>query len=191
MLRSCILVATAFCFTVSLASAASAQTSAPDIDRVLKDMGGEAIRHISTDICLPATAEEYEALGKNAVLMLRTSTAVATELPLKSVFAVHKGVRIPLHRIALLDKFDDAESSRTVQVSFYLLPVHLMKVDADVSADFAGARKDFGILHFSAKQGLDRGAPAFARLDEYDTPGDADPDAIARILVREYPDYFK
>jgi hypothetical protein len=160
-------------------------------DRIFRKLGIEAIRKIDSDVCYPASSEEYAALGKNAILMLRSSSAVGTELPLRSVYVTYKGVRIPLARILLLDKSTDSEGSNTSQVSFYLLPIQYMKRDTQVLADFNGERKGFGILTFSAKAGLSKSAPAFARLDEYDTPGDADTQTVARVLAREYPDYVR
>ena len=179
------------CGAAILAPTAAAQTPAADPESVVRSIGGEAIREVHSDICFPATAEEYEALGKNAILMLRTSTAISTELPLKAVYVMFKGVRIPLHRIVLLDQYADSNSGRTIQISFYLLPIQLMKVGSQVLVDFSGSRKAFGVTSFSANEGIDAGAPAFARLDEYDAPGDADSDTIARVLAREYPDYIK
>lgn len=191
MWRSTVSASLLLCGASICATTAGAQTSTADPDSIIKSFGGEAIREVNSDICFPATAEEYEALGKNAILMLRTSTAIATELPLKAVYVIYKGVRIPLHRIALLDKYQDSTSGRAIQVSFYLLPIQLMKVDSQILVDFSGSRKAFGIITFSAQEGLDAGAPAFARLDEYDAPGDADTDTVARVLAREYPDYIK
>lgn len=158
------------------------------VDEVLRELGGEAIREIHSDICFPATSEEYEALGKNVILMLEASSAVGTELPLKSAYVLHKGVRVPLQRVALLAKTDEP-SGATKQISFYLMPIHFMKVDAELLADFSGERKGFGILYFSSKEGIDESAPAFARLDEYDNPSEADLTAVERVLIREYPEY--
>ena len=66
----------------------TARAQDKQIDDVLRKLGGEAIRQIHTDICFPATSEEYEALGKNAILMLESSSAIGTELPLRSVYAL-------------------------------------------------------------------------------------------------------
>lgn len=177
--------------TVAPAARPSAKPPATDIESALKSIGGEAIRQIHSDICFPATADEYEALGKNAILMLEADSVISTELPLRSAYVTHKGVRIPLQRIALLDKQSDASTGRSSQVAFYLLPIQLMKADAHLAADFTGERKAFGIMTFSLKEGLSRNAPAFARLDEYNTPADADMGVVARVLSREYPDYIK
>ncbi len=163
-----------------------AQSTNDKIDQVLKNLGAEAIRGIDHDICFPASSEEYAAMGKHAILQLRASSAIGTELPLKSVYLVQRGVRIPLQRVLLLQKRQN--KSRVSQISFYLLPIQKMKADAQLKADFSGDRKAFGISQFSAKEGLDKSAPAFARLDEYDTPEDADMPTVMRVLAREYPD---
>lgn len=192
MKRSKLLFVTAACAVASLSPAAvSAQVPSANIDRVPRELDAETIREIEADICFPATSEEYAALGKHAILMLKTSSAISTELPLRSVYVMYKGVRIPLQKIAILDKHDDAASSKTLQVSFYLLPIQLMKVDARVLADFNGERKAFSFMSFSAKDGLDEQAPSFARLDEYDTPVEPDGAAVELVLVREYPEFFR
>lgn len=79
--------------------AAGSQTSA-EVDRALAEMGMAPTRGVDSDICYPATAQEYEALGKNAILMLTSSSVLATELPLRSAYLEVKGVRVPLQRIA-------------------------------------------------------------------------------------------
>jgi hypothetical protein len=170
---------------------ASGQSANTKLDDVLRKIGGEAIRGVDSDICFPATATEYEALGKNAIVMLKSSSALSTELPLRTAYVIYKGVRIPLQRVAILSKQVDEGSSRATQLSFYLLPLNLMKSDAVLMVDFTGDRKGFSVMSFHAKLGLGPGAPAFVRLDEYDTPADADPATVQRVLEREYPDYIK
>lgn len=170
--------------------AAWGQGSTKSIEEALAGMGIEAVRAIDSDICFPATAEEYAALGKNAVVMLRSSTAISTELPLRSVYIMIRGVRVPLHRIALFDKQKNDDSSRVTQVSFYLLPIKYMKTDTQVLADFEGGRTGFSLTTFSSSEGLPESAPAFARLDAYDDPTDPDPATLGKLLAREYPDYF-
>ena len=172
--------------TVDAPDILAAQSTGEKVDQVLKDLGVEAIRGIDHDICFPATSEEYAAMGKHAILQLRSSSAIGTELPLKAVYLLQRGVRIPLQRVLLLEKRENG--SRASQISFYLLPIQKMKSDAQLKADFSGDRKAFGITQFSAKEGLDRNGPAFARLDEYDAPEDADMATVMRVLAREYPD---
>jgi len=171
-------------------AAATPKKPARDVDAVLRQLGASTIRGIDSDICLPATAAEYEALGKNAVVMVTASSAIATELPVRSVYALHKGVRIPLRRIALLPPSVDAEG-RVTQISFHILPIQLMKRDTQLLADFTGERKAFGFHSFTAAKGLDAGAPAFARLDEYDDPSEPDDAALRDLLKREYPSQFE
>ena len=172
-----------------LASAATAQMRRADpIGDIAATLGLQTIRGVDTDICFPANAVEYEALGKTAILMLDASTAISTELPLKAAYVTTKGVRVPLQRVALLAPTEDA--GRTHQIAFYLLPIHLMKSDASLAADFTGARRGFGVSTFSARS-IPDAMPAFARLDEYDQPSDADIDAVKRVLAREYPDEMR
>ena len=149
------------------------------------------VRHISIDICLPATAEEYEELGKHAIVALDSTSAISTELPLRSVYLMHKGVRIQLQKIAELPKKQNVDGSSASQTSFYLIPIQMMKSDARILADFKGGRTNFGIMSFSKSEGLDTGAPAFARLDAYDTPFDPNMEAAQRVILREFPSYFE
>jgi len=178
------------CLAGTAASATPRRTTRVSPAEALRQLDAATVRGVETDICYPASAEEYVALGRNAILMLRSSSALSTELPLQSAYVLQRGVRIPLHRVALLDKETDAASGRTIQVSFYLLPIQLMKSDARLLVDFSGQRTGFGVTEFSARRGLGTGAPAFARLDEYDTPTDPDPAVVARVLAREYPQYI-
>ncbi len=153
----------------------------------ISETGGEAIRSISFDLCLPADGHEYEALGKNAIIMLTSSTAIAPELPLKSVFVEIDGNRVPLQRIARAVL--SAKGDRIEQVSFYLVSIQLTKKTSRLAADFQGARSDFGIGSFGPEF-YPSDAPAFVRLDEYDNPSEPDPDVLAALLAREYPAYF-
>lgn len=148
------------------------------------------VRQISFDICLPASAEEYEELGKYAIIALDSSTAISTELPLRSVYLTHKGVRIPLQKVVELVKKEAPNGSGATQTSFYLVPIQMMKSDAKLLADFKGERKGFGITTFSEREGLDPAAPAFARLDAYNVPFDPDMNAVKRVILREFPSYF-
>jgi hypothetical protein len=171
-----------------VAPVAYAQPQDAKIAAILKTMGAQPTREIEFDICFPATNEEYQALGKHAILELTTSSAIAAELPLKAVYAEMDGVRIPLQRIALLRKVMPTDRDYTSQISYYLLPIHLMKSTAAIRADFSGDRKDFGFASYSAKDKPDPSMPTFARLDEYDNPSDPDMDVVKDVLIREYAD---
>lgn len=157
----------------------------------LKGIGDSIVRQIDFDICLPATAEEYSELGKHAILLLNAESAISTELPIRSVYVIHKGVRIPLQRFFTLPKKIHDNGSGATQSAFYLLPIQYMKSDAKLLADFNGERKSFGITSFSAKEGLDTEAPAFARLDAYDTPFDPDLKVVEQVILREFPSHFQ
>jgi hypothetical protein len=122
---------------IAHAVGAEAQTSTK-LPQALRALGAEPIRQVESDICFPATAEEYDRLGGNAILMLNASSAVSTELPLKSVYVLRTGVRIQLQKVDAVTKHVDAGGHAT-QVSYYLLPIQLMKADAELLADFAGA----------------------------------------------------
>ena len=172
---------------MSWAGCAAAQTpSKQALEEMLAKDGLQSIRGVDSDICYPANAAEYQALGKSAILMLKSDSAISTELPLRSVYLIHQKVRIPLQRLAATAK-DEDDHGRATQFSFYLLPIHYMKLDADLLVDFTGDRIGFSVMSFDGKSRDDQ-MPAFARLDEYDMPQDADPKAVAEVLAREYPD---
>jgi hypothetical protein len=159
-----------------------------DIDTILKSIGGETIREVSSDIAYPADSEEYAELGKNAVVMLDASAAITRELPLRSVYLEVNDVRVPLQRLVVLPKYADPKSGKTHQISFYLIPIHHMKFTARLVADFSGARTGFGITNFP--QNLND-APAFVRLDETDFPEEPNSNAAAKLIAREWPSFFK
>lgn len=167
------------------------QVSAQELDVIAalqkQFPGMKAARGIDIDVCFPANAVEYERMGKSAILMLESTAAEATELPLQSVYLVHKGVRIPLQRLTALKKKDDRDGG-AAQTSFYLLPISYYKKDTRLVADFAGGRSDFGITEFSAAE-QDENLPLFARLDREDDATDPDMSVVAEVLLREYPDH--
>lgn len=175
-------------FVTALAFAASSfcEVSARSPDP-LQSLAKHMVRSIDFDLCLPVNAIEYEALGKHAVIQLVTSTAIAAELPLKSVYVEVRGVNVPLRRIwrsAVAQNGDRYE-----QVSFYVVPIQFTKEESRLLADFTGERRGFGISSFGPDT-YDDEAPAFVRLDAYDSPGEPDENSLRKLLVREYPDYF-
>lgn len=170
-------------FWTAVPSPTAAQVKDP-----LQEFASQTIRSIDFDFCLPADALEYAALGKHAIIMLSTSTAIASELPLRSVFVDVAGVRVPLRRVWRSEI--QSAGSRYKQISFYLIPIQLAKRTGRLAADFSGDRRDFGIATFGPDF-IDKDAPAFARLDEYDDPGEPDDEAVRQLLIREYPDYFQ
>jgi len=162
------------------------------VEQSLSELGMETIRSASYDLCLPATAEEYEALGKHAILRIEARSAIATELPLKAAYVSVGGFPILFRRIILADKWEgrDLLSDKAPswhQVGFYLVPLNLLKNSPELLVDFTGRRAGFGIgsIQYGA------GAPSFVRLDEYNTPSEPSAEAINEILRREYPADFK
>ncbi len=176
---------------VAVATPLQGATSDP-ATAALDKLGVEATRMAESDLCFPASAEEYEALGKHAIVRIEASSALSSELPLKSAYIEVKGLQIPLRRVATLEKTEDRNPATAKgtrywrQVSFYLVPLNLVKENARLVVDFTGPRRGFGITTFTS--GSDW--PAFVRLDEYDTPSDPDGDAVTSLLAREYPDDF-
>ncbi|NKJ02022.1 hypothetical protein [Novosphingobium sp. SG707] len=181
-------------FALALAAANSSAGKVPSNPiAAMKAAGIMPTREVASDLCLPATADEYEALGKNGVLRLEAASLLSPELPLRRIYIVVKGLRIPLRQVAEFDKQQDAAPAKGQQqaywrqVSYYLVPLNLVKAGAKLTVDFSGQRSGFFVSDLT----LSQGSPAFARLDEYDTPGEPDDEALAGLLAREYPDDFR
>jgi hypothetical protein len=185
-----IVIATIFAFSISAVAPAAPPPKEPE--DVLRDFGASIIRGVDMDICFPATSGEYEALGKNAILMLSSWTAVPTELPLKSAYLEVGGIRVPLQRIARSRMREELKGGETYaeQTSFYLLPISLLKKTGEIAVDFKGPRTSFGVSSYSPKSSLLKGAPSFVRLDEYDAPSEADMAVVETVLRREYPNDY-
>lgn len=160
-------------------------------DEVLDSMGIDPSRGTDFDLCYPANSDEYEALGKHGVVRIDAQSILSSELPLTRAYLTVKGLNFPLRMLVTLDKVkDDQANKRGVQywrqVSFYLVPLNLLKGKggADLSVDFNGPRRGFEAGSIGSQ------GPAFVRLDEYDTPSEPDMKALATLLAREYPDDF-
>src|SRR3546814_4851187 len=67
----------------------------------------------------------------------------------------------------------DLNGDRYEQVSFYVIPIQFTKQEGRLLADFTGERRGFGISTFGPTM-YDDAAPAFVRLDAYDSPGEPD-----------------
>ena len=176
------LISAALLVIAAVPSSAAAQSADP-----LQEFAKQTVRSIDFDLCLPIDAVEYEALGKHAVIKLTTSTAIAAELPLKSVYVDIRGVNVPLRRLWRTAVSQNGD--RYEQISFYVVPIQFTKTKARLLADFSGERRGFGIFSFGPTI-YDDDAPAFVRLDAYDSPGEPQDDAIQKLLIREYPDFF-
>lgn len=164
------------------------------IDDVLASLGATTVRNVSYDIALPADSTEHEALGKNAVLMIEASTAFPSELPLRSTYVTTNEVRVPLQRIAVLPAWQgtarrgDQEDTYTHQIAFYLIPIYLLKREAQLFVDFDGRRDAFSVSRFPLAL---TGAPTFIRADDYDFPSEPDLQSAGALIVREFPDLFQ
>lgn len=186
-----------FVFVATLAAIVSSPVAAAPKqkakDLTTREIGQGIIRAVDYDLCLPATAEEYEAIGKNAVLRLSASSVLSTELPLQRVYLSTKGLKVPLRKLMDFPLSKTVEGTdplkpgdRWEQASFYLVPINLIKAGGDLLADFRGARTGFGVGSLSMKST----SPVFLRLDEYDTPGEPEPKALSEMITREYPADF-
>lgn len=170
---------------------AMAQPHEADLGQMLPGPNAAGARRIDFDICLPATAEEYAALGKNAILMLRASSKDAAALPLAAVYIGRGAERMMLRQIMLLRTTTDETSGWTVQHAFYLLPIRAMKQDGTLAADFHDEGEAVRLADFTARAELGPYAPAFARHDGEDMPGEPDQAVLTRVLAREYHDYLE
>lgn len=159
----------------------------PDLDRIAKEHGVQIDRQVAYDLCLPATPAEYVALGKNAIVRLEASSVAPGELPLRSVYVLHNGIRTRLELITAIDPYQDTVKRRTVQVSFYLLPLQLRRLDGRLETDFKG-HEGFVITTFAANRKIGPGAPAFVLRDPHAAPGKFDPATVIAVMKREYPD---
>ena len=181
--RSYLLTISAIMFVATGQPAISTTTSNP-----VADAGFDAIRHAGYDLCFPANAAEYEAVGKFGILRVAASSVNSEELPLRSVYLSVDGLIVPLQRITVDDAIEDAEQdARGIrywrQNSFYLIPLNLLRKSPDLEVDFRGSRRGFGIGALS----IDQHTPAFVRLDDYPVPSQPDSDALVTLLKREYP----
>lgn len=179
---------------IAIASTAASAQKSKVADQVILHAIQNPIRSVAFDLCYPSSSEEYEALGKHAILQLKSASAIGTELPLRSAYVLLKGVRVPLQRISLIEKQEvppsgQVDTAYVRQTSYYLVPIYLLKTDARVLVDFRGARTAFGVTSYSSKEAPEN-APSFVRLDEYDTPSDPDMAVVAKVLAREYPEDF-
>lgn len=172
-----------------------AQSSAnPNIDDVMASLGATVAREVTFDIALPANSAEYEALGKHAILMLEATSALPSELPLRSTYVVANDIRVPLQRVAVLPSREvttrrgDQEETYSRQIAFYLIPIYLLKQDARLMVDFAGRRDGFGISRFPLSLA---GAPTFIRADDYPFPSEPDLQSAGAVIVREFPAAFE
>jgi hypothetical protein len=168
-----------------------------DIDKRIEERAAEiqkiapkgAARYVVYDIAWPATAEEYRALGRHAILFLSAVSQNADELPLKQVYTRQGGKSLPLKQLS--SKRRDVPSGSLTHTmfgpyredSFYLLPVGALMQEWKLLADFAKNRNEFSI---SLSQ---LNPPRFIQTDRTRNAGKVDPAALKVILEREFPGF--
>ena len=154
-----------------------------DIDKRIEERAAEiqkiapkgAARYVVYDIAWPATAEEYRALGRHAILFLSAVSQNTDELPLKQVYTRQGGKSLPLKQLS--SKRRDVPSgslTRTMfgpyrEDSFYLLPVGALMQEWKLLTDFAKNRNEFSI---SLSQ---LNPPRFIQTDRTRNAGKVDP----------------
>src|SRR3546814_2513724 len=126
------LIVTAIVLAASPFGTAFAKSADP-----LQGLAKHMVRSIDFDLCLPADAIEYEALGKHAVIQLVTSTAIAAELPLKSVYVDVRGLNVTLRRIWRSGVAPNGD--RYEHVSFYVIQIRFTNQQGHLLAGFKGA----------------------------------------------------
>ena len=168
-----------------------------DIDKRIEERAAEiqkiapkgAARYVVYDIAWPATAEEYRALGRHAILFLSAVSQNTDELPLKQVYTRQSGKSLPLKQLS--SKRRDVPSGSLTHTmfgpyredSFYLLPIGALMQEWKLLADFAKNRNEFSI---SLSQ---LSPPRFIQTDRTRNAGKLDPAALKTILEREFPGF--
>ena len=168
-----------------------------DIDKRIEERAAEiqkiapkgAARYVVYDIAWPATAEEYRALGRHAILFLSAVSQNTDELPLKQVYTRQGGKSLPLKQLSSKRR-DVPPGSLTHTMfgpyredSFYLLSVGALMQEWKLLADFAKNRNEFSI---SLSQ---LNPPRFIQTDRTRNAGKVDPATLKTILEREFPGF--
>ena len=168
-----------------------------DIDKRIEERAAEiqkiapkgAARYVVYDIAWPATAEEYRALGRHAILFLSAVSQNTDELPLKQVYTRQGGKSLPLKQLSSKRRdVPPASLTHTMfgpyrEDSFYLLPVGALMQEWKLLTDFAKNRNEFSI---SLSQ---LNPPRFIQTDRTRNAGKVDPAALKTILEREFPGF--
>jgi hypothetical protein len=133
--------------------------------KLKKNLGGVTDdiveRYGNVDIAMPASEKEYIDLGGNAIAMIQAVAANRNELPLaKAYFQTPDGKQVMLSKLVMSSedstfsgneitetKFADGKEKRFSNLSFWLVPVHLMLDDkAVLGVDFKENRESFIML---------------------------------------------
>lgn len=142
------------------------------------------------DYALPADITEYQDLDKNSVLMITSLVQNPQELPLKSVYIVSQGKRIPLKLILskVIPVEDELVSNvfgKNRQDSFYLFPIYLQLKESQLMVDWAINREGFVMAEFPSSNRL----PIDFAYEDQDIEkqiGIVNQDILKQFLNREY-----
>jgi hypothetical protein len=148
-----------------------------------------AARGSSIDFCWPASAEEYQAIGKYVLVLVSVVTQDAAELPLRRVYVTVNGEQTELAKLSS-QRRDVKKGSTTHPIlgpfredGFYVAPAGLMMRDGYLHADFAIRRNNFNLYKLPGTP------PDFVKADNDPMPAkDAKPNmpALKALLTREY-----
>ena len=148
-----------------------------------------AARGSSIDFCWPASAEEYQAIGKYVLVLVSVVTQDAAELPLRRVYVTVNGEQTELAKLSS-QRRDVKKGSTTHPIlgpyredGFYVAPAGLMMRDGYLQADFAIRRSNFNLYKLPGTP------PDFVKADNDPMPArDATPNmpALKALLTREY-----
>ena len=148
-----------------------------------------AARGSSIDFCWPASAEEYQAIGKYVLVLVSVVTQDAAELPLRRVYVTVNGEQTELAKLSS-QRRDVKKGSTTHPIlgpyredGFYVAPAGLMMRDGYLQADFAIRRSNFNLYKLPGTP------PDFVKADNDPMPArDATPNmpTLKALLTREY-----
>jgi hypothetical protein len=148
-----------------------------------------AARGSSIDFCWPASAAEYQAIGKYVLVLVSVVTQDAAELPLRRVYVTVNGEQTELAKLSS-QRRDVEKGSTTFSIlgpfredGFYVAPAGLMMRDGYLQADFATRRNNFNLYKLPGTP------PEFIKADHNPMPSkDTTPNmpALRALLTREY-----
>jgi TPR repeat protein len=159
-----------------------ANQSSLSVDQALEQMAKEYSDHatdrvVRDDIAFPANEEEYENLGKHAILLLAAVTHDPAELPIGRVYLEEEDGVIELQKIgSLLCRTPRGSAVERVlgpyrENAFYLLPISSYFQKAKLVIDFARNRSAFQLMQFPEEVKVDFVLADSDHGIRYDAPG--------------------
>jgi hypothetical protein len=142
------------------------------------------------DNALPADETEYQDLDKNSILMVTSLVQNPQELPLKNVYIVNQGEKIPLKlilskTIPVNDPLVKKVFGNNRQDSFYLFPIHFQLKDCQLAVDWTINREGFVVAKYPSQVKM----PLDFVYDDQDIEkqsGNINVDFLKQFLNREY-----